>query len=157
VISDDVNGVKAYTVAEDFITTIATGFSVTPSAANGILLLHLLDTSGKPKAGVAGSNLVLSNATGGTGPKVLDANRDASNAAASAATGWVVFFEVPPGVVALGQAANATVGLQMASSPVRGGLVTIANVTVTDGAPPPPTTNVSFSQTIFPIFTARGC
>jgi hypothetical protein len=45
----------------------------------------------------------------------------------------------------------------MAASPVGAGAVTIANVKVTDGAPPPLPMNVSFSQQVFPIFTNRGC
>jgi hypothetical protein len=120
--------------------------------------LHLVDASGQPKAGVAGSNLVLANTTGATGPKFLDANMaPAPNATTSSTSGWAVFFEVPAGTISLGVAANATATLEMASSPVAGGTVTIADVKVTDGAPAPMPTNVSFTQTVFPIFTARGC
>jgi hypothetical protein len=45
----------------------------------------------------------------------------------------------------------------MPTSPTAAGTITIANVVVTDGAPPPLPMNVSFSQTVFPIFTNRGC
>jgi len=158
VISDDVDGVEVKTVSEQFIATLATGFGVTPSAAKGVLLLHLVDGAGAGKAGVAAANLVLANAAGATGPKFLDANMaPAPNSTASTGSGWAVFFEVPPGVVSLGQAATATVTLEMASSPVGGGAVTIADVKVTDGAPPALPTNVSFAQQVFPIFTKRGC
>ena len=158
VISDDLDGVKVPTVSEQFLGTLASGFGVSPTAAKGILLLHLVDSAGQPRLGVPASNIVLANAPGATGPKFLDANMNpAPNAMASTASGWAVFFEVPPGVVALGVAATATVTLEMASSPVASGAVTIADVKVTDGAPMPPPTNVSFSQTVFPIFTNRGC
>jgi hypothetical protein len=158
VIADDVDGVKAYTVAETFLAGLATGFSITPSAANGVLLLRLVDTAGTPKAGLAAANLVLANVTGATGPKFLDENMmPAPSATASSASGLAVFFEVPAGVVSLGQAANATATLAMATSPVGAGTVTIADVVVTDGAPPALPTNVSFAQTVYPIFAARGC
>jgi hypothetical protein len=158
VISDDVDGVQIKTVSEQFVSALATGFGVTPSAAKGILMLQLVDAAGTAKAGVAGSNIVLANAAGAMGPKFLDANMmPAGNATSSSASGWAVFFEVPPGVIALATAATATVTLEMASSPIGGGTVTLAQVKVIDGAPPALPTNVSFSQQIFPIFTSRGC
>jgi hypothetical protein len=158
VIADDLDRVKVHTVSEQFLASLATGFGVTPSAAKGVLLLHLVDAAGTPKAGVEGSNLVLAGVTGATGPKFLDANMmPLANATASSASGWAVFFEVPSGIVALGTAANATATLEMASSPVGAGSVTIAQVKVTDGAPPALPTNVSFANQVFPIFSARGC
>ncbi len=158
VVRDDVDGVKVPTVSEQFLATLATGFGVTPSAANGVLLMHLVDGSGAAKANVAGSNLVLANASGASGPKFLDAAMmPAPNATASTASGWAVFFEVPPGAITLAQAATADVTLDMATSPVGAGAVTIAEVKVTDGAPASLPTNVSFTNQVFPIFTKRGC
>jgi hypothetical protein len=158
VISDDIDGAKAYAVAETFLATLATGFNVTPSAAKGILLMRLVDEQGAAKSGVAGMNIVLAGAAGASGPKFLDAQlAPAPNATSSSTSGWVVFFEVPPGVISLGQAATATATLAMPSSPVAGGSVTIATAVVTDGAPPPLPTNVLFATQVFPIFTNRGC
>ena len=158
VTTDDVDGAKAYAVSEQFMSSLSTGFSITPTAGKGVLLLHLVDAAGNPKTGVSGSNLVLANTAGSTGPKFLDANLNpAAGATSTSTSGWAVFFEVPPGVVSLGQAATATVTLNMATSPVGAATVTIANVTVADGAPSPLPTNVSFSQQVFPIFTSRGC
>lgn len=157
VISDDIDGVQIKTVSEQFLASLATGFGVTPSAAKGILLMQLVDGAGAAKAGVTASNIVL-NETGAIGPKFLDANMmPVMNATASTTSGWAVFFEVPPGVIALATAATATVTLEMASSPVGAGSVTIAQVKVTDGAPPALPTNISFSQQVFPIFDTRGC
>jgi hypothetical protein len=158
VTNNSLDGIKVAAVSEQFLGTLATGFNVTPSGAKGILLLHLVDAAGQPKSGVAASNLVLANTTGATGPKFLDANlARAPNATTSSTSGWVVFFEVPAGIISLGVAANATATLEMASSPVAAGTVTIADVKVTDGAPAPMPTNISFTQQVFPIFTARGC
>jgi hypothetical protein len=158
VVDDSVDGVKVQTVSEQFLTTLATGFGVTPSAAKGVLLMHLVDGAGAPKAGVTASNIVLAGAAGATGPKFLDANMmPAANATSSTASGWVVYFEVPAGQVALATPATATTTLEMASSPVGAGAVTIADVKVTDGAPPAMPTNVSFNTQVYPIFTKRGC
>lgn len=157
VVDEDID-VDVTTVSEELLTSLATGFGVTPSAAKGVLLLHLVDGAGNAKAGVTASNLVLANAGGASAPKFLDADlKPAVNATATSASGWVVFFEVPAGTISLGTAANATVTLEMASSPVGAAAVTIADVKVTDGAPPSLPTNVSFSQTVFPIFKNRGC
>lgn len=158
VASDDVDGVEIHVVSEQLLESLASGFGVTPSAAKGVLLMRLVDGAGMPKAGVPASDIVLANVAGATGPKFLDENMaPVPNATASTASGWVVFFEVPAGVVALGTAATATTTLEMASSPVGAGAVTIASVTVKDGAPPALPTNVSFAQQVFPIFTKRGC
>jgi hypothetical protein len=131
---------------------------VTPSAQAGVLLIQLVDMAGTPKAGVAGSNIVLLDATGATPVKFLDANLGAdASATASSASGWAVFFEVPPGVVSIGPAVNATASLAMPSVTVAANAVTLARATVTDGAPPNLPTNISFAQTVFPIFRDRGC
>lgn len=155
VTDSDVDGVQAPAVSEDFLSRLATGFGVTPTAARGVLFIRLVDGANMPVAGVAGSNLVV--AGGASGPHFLDANlAPLPSATQSTASGWAVFFEVPVGVVELGQAANATVSLDMAVSPINAGAVTITSATVASGPLVLPT-NVSFSNQVFPIFAARGC
>lgn len=152
----DVSGVTAPVVSEALLGQLATAFGVTPTAAKGVLFVHLVDAAtGLPRSGVAGSNLVL--AGGAIGPKFLDASlAPAASATASSASGWAVFFEVAPGAIALGQAVSATVTLDMATSPINAGVVTLAEAKVTSGALVLPT-NVSFATSVFPIFTNRGC
>lgn len=149
----DVTGAKAYLVKTSFVSMLQTGFGVTPDG-KGILLMHLVGPDGTPKQNVAASNLIV---TGASAPHFLDATLHASTATTSSSTGWAVFFGVPEGTAQLGQAANATVTLSMDAEPIAAGTVTIAEVTVTDGAPPALPTNVSFSQQVVPIFTNRGC
>jgi len=152
----DKNGVKAQAVSEALLGQLATAFGVTPTAAKGILFVRLVDNTGGAKAGVAASNLVLAGG-GGVGPKFLDANlAPATGANATSASGWAVFFEVPPGAASLGVASGATVTIDMATSPIQAGAVTLAEGVVTSGAPTVPT-NVSFATQIFPIFQTRGC
>ncbi len=153
--SSDLDGVNAPTVSEALLQQLAAGFGVTPSAAKGVLFVHLVDaTTGAAKSGIAGNNLVIG---GAIGPRFLDAKLSAQpNATASSASGWAVFFEVPAGAVALGSPAGATVTLDMATSPINAGLVTLAEAKVTNGVVPLPT-NVSFANTVYPIFTNRGC
>jgi len=150
----DLDGVNVPSVSETFLTSLATTFAVTPSTAKGVLFVHLVDGQGKSKAGVAATNLTI---TGAKGPYFLDATRlPVASLTASSSSGWAVFFEVPVGVVSLGQPAGATVTLDMAVSPLNAGTVTIAEATATDGAPVLPT-NVKFAAQIVPIFKARGC
>jgi hypothetical protein len=155
--TEDVADLKVPVVSEAFITAVATAFAATPTAARGILLARLVGADGNPKAGVAASNLLLSGGTAVSPPKFLDATLKASpTATVSSTSGWVVFFEVAPGVVSLSQAATANVTLDMAVSPVNPASVTIAEIKVTDG-PPPKISNVSFATQVLPIFAARGC
>jgi hypothetical protein len=69
----------------------------------------------------------------------------------------VVWFEVTPGITEATSSATANVTVNMPTSAVAAGSVTLANATVTDGAPPAMPTNVSFSGMVVPIFNARGC
>jgi hypothetical protein len=150
----NVSGAKAWAVSENFLGTLATGFGVSPNASAGILLVHLVGPDGTPKQNIAGSNIVV---TGGNGPHFLDATLHPSTATTSSSSAWAVFFDVPAGTATLGQAANSTVTLAMDSEPIEAGTVTLANITVTDGAPPALPTNVSFANQIVPIFDNRGC
>jgi mono/diheme cytochrome c family protein len=156
IVTDDQIGVDAPTVSESFLAGLASGFGITPSAANGVLFMRVVDGNGAPRANIAGTNLVLG--TSANGPHFLDANlAPAPSATATSASGWAVFFELAPGDVSLGQAANATVTLAMATSPVSAGAITLADVTTTDGTPPALPTNVSFTSQVYPIFSRRGC
>lgn len=153
VTGDDLAGVKVPAVSEAFLGRLATSFGVTPTAAKGVLFVRAVDMAGMPKANVAASSFVLLGST--VAPKFLDANLNPLPAAtATTASGWAVFFEVPVGVATLVAPGNATV--EMATSPINAGVVTIADATVTEGAQVLPT-NVSFLTTVFPIFAARGC
>lgn len=153
VIKDDLDGIEVPAVSEAFLSRIATSFGVTPTAAKGVLFVRAVDMAGMPRANVTAATFVLGG--GVIGPKFLDANlAPLPNATATTASGWAVFFEVPVGVVSLGLAATATV--DMATSPINAGVVTLADATITPGAAVLPT-NVSFLTTVFPIFTNRGC
>ncbi|MBA3398093.1 MAG: hypothetical protein H0T89_36040 [Deltaproteobacteria bacterium] len=158
VTSSDVSGVKAPVVKETYLASLASAFAVTPTAARGVLIVRLTDTAGAPKSGVAASNVVMTGGPDLEGPFFLDANgMPAPGATTSSASGLVVFFEAAPGVVSAGIAANATATLDMATSPVAAGSVTLAVAKVIDGMGPMLPTNVSFANTVFPIFSGRGC
>lgn len=157
VTSSSIDGVVSYTVPESMISSFVTAFTVTPDAAKGIVLMQLVDTSGNPKANVAASNITLAGVTG-TGAKFLDANLAPAPAlTASSTSGWAVIFDVPPGVVTIANAANATATLAAPSAPVAAATVTLVRATVTDGMPPALPTNISFAADVVPIFSKRGC
>lgn len=154
--ADDLRDVRAAAVSDAFITSLAQGFGVTLSAERGILLARVVNESGAPKAGVAASNFTLTNSTVSPPRFLSDTKTPLMNATATSTSGWVVFFEVAPGVVSLGTAVNATATLAMPVSPISAGGVTIAEIRATDGAPVLPK-NVSFANQIIPIFSGRGC
>ncbi len=157
--TDDVREAHVAVVSDAFVTTLATGFGVTPTAGRGILLARVVNDRGEPKAGVAANNFVLA---GASPPKFLsDTKAPLPNATATSASGWVVFFEVAPGVASLGLATTATVTLDMPVSSISAGAVTLAEIQATDGAVVLPK-NVSFANQIVPIFRrlnegGRGC
>jgi len=154
VTTSKIDGVKVPVVSETFVTALATAFGATPSTTKGIVLLHLVDAAGKPRAGVAAASFTIA---GTNGPHFLDANMmPSATATMSSSSGWVVFFDVPPGLAGVSQGLSAAVTIAMPASPIAGGVVTIVEGTVSDGAPVLPS-HVSFAAQIVPIFKARGC
>lgn len=155
VIDASLEGIQVPALAETYIASLATGFNVSPTAARGLLLARAVDATGNPRAGVPGTAFTVP--PGARGPFFLDPQLQAAPTATSTtASGWVVFFEIEPGLVGLTATANAQVTMEMALSPVAPASATIANVTITDGANVLPT-NVSFSNQVRPIFQLRGC
>jgi hypothetical protein len=155
--TEDRNGITALVVAETYLAQLASDFGVTPAATRGVLLAQIVGDSGQPRSGIAASSLVLDGGAGTRGPYFLDAAMvPAPAATTTSGSGWVVFFEVTPGVVGLRAAPGAAVTLDMPVSPANAGVVTVASVRTVDGAFMPPK-NVSYSQQVFPIFAKRGC
>jgi len=154
--TEDLAEVRVRAVREVFLGDLATAFGITPSAARGVLLGRVVDSGDAPKPGVAASNFVIEDA-GVRGPYFLGDNLQPLPAAsATSASGWSVFFEVSPGLVSLGQNALAQVTLDMPTSPVGPGTVTIAQIHATNGTPMLPA-NLSFKTHVMPIFKSRGC
>jgi mono/diheme cytochrome c family protein len=152
----DIDDVKAPVIKASYIEAIATAFGVTRTAAKGIVIVKIVDRDGKPRAGVAASQLVLAGAA--MGPYFLDAQGNAAvGAQATSMSGYAVWFEVAPGATQAAQAANATVTVDMPASPVAAASVTLATAVVIDCAAPPLPTNVSLATQVLPIFTNRGC
>lgn len=149
----DLDGVKAPVVAETLLANLATALRVTPTASKGVVFVRLVDGAGQPRAGVAATDFTI---TGADGPHFLDAALTPAAATASSASGWAVFFEVPVGVVALAQPATAAVTIDMPAVAVTAATVTIAQGTVSAGAPLVPR-DVRFATQIVPIFRVRGC
>ncbi len=155
-LSDNISGVKAPILTNSYVDGLAAAFNVTLTATKGIVMVRLVDANGMPRAGIPANQLVLSGSS--TGPFFLDANLNAAvGAQMSTASGYAVWFECQTGITEAGQAASATITVNMPTSPVAAATVTLADALVTDGAPMPMPTNVSFSTQVFPIFSARGC
>lgn len=149
------DGVDVPAVSEAYLSELTTGFGVAATAARGVLFARVEDAAGAPRAGVPATAFAVP--AGASGPYFLDAElRPAPNATATSASGWVVFFELAPGLVGLTAAGGAPVTMEMAASPVAPAAATVARVVVTDGAQVLPS-NVSFATQVRPIFERRGC
>lgn len=143
-------------VSENLLAELSASFAVTPSAERGILLARVVDEGGAPRAGVAASSFSL-EAGGASAPRFLgEAMLAAPGAVATTASGWVVFFDVPPGVASLTQSASSTFVLEMDTAPIEAATVTVAEIRARDGAPSM-LRDVSFRRQIVPIFAALGC
>ncbi len=149
---DDLEDVDVPVVSAQLVSQLVADFGVTTSGEKGILLARVIGADGKPRTNVAAASFLLA----GAAPRFLNADMRGGTATATTASGWVAFFELTPGVVSLDQAATATVTLEMPTAPIAASAVTLAEIKVSDGAPPM-LSNVSFSGQVIPVFTARGC
>lgn len=157
VTTKDLDGVAAPVVSEAYLAQLAADFGVTPAAARGVLLAQVVGDAGQPRSGVAATSFVLDGGPAIEGPYFLDGTMvPAPAATATSSSGWVVFFEVAPGLVGLSAASGANLTFDMPVSPVNAGVVTVATVRTVDGMVGAPK-NVSFLQQVFPVFSKRGC
>jgi hypothetical protein len=148
--------VSAYTVADGYLGKLRTAFGVAAQSGAATVLIHVVDGSGNAAAGVPGTAVVIGGA-GVKGPFVLDANlQPTAMATATSASGWLVYFNVPSGTLTLG--AGAGYSVSAADTPTVADAVSLVQATVAKGTTPPaPPQNVSFQQTVMPIFINRGC
>lgn len=153
----DVADVELVALSEDFITALATEFQVTPAAGTGLLVAQVLDENGDPVAGVEAAAFELNNAAPIGGPFFLDDERlpDAGLTATSA-SGYVVFFDLEPGLVAVEAATGFGITLDMDVAPAQTNSATVAEIQLIDGELVIPT-GLSFANDITPIFENRGC
>jgi hypothetical protein len=156
VLEADVDGVIVEAVSESYLASLVEAFAVDPSGAKGVLLAQTIDDQGDPLAGIPAEAFTV-DGSGFVGPFFLDADRAPAPALdQTSASGWVVFFDVDPGLVAVAAAADSGYTMTMSSSPIAAAAATLATVEVVDGEVVTPT-GVSFSRDVVPIFQARGC
>jgi hypothetical protein len=152
----DVTGVQAPVVAEAYLTALSDAFNTTSAAGTGVVIARFLDETGAAKAGVPASAFTINGAPPPQTPRFLDAARVAAPALNQTSdSGYVVFYDVPTGLVTLGATENSGT-IVGAVAPVAATAVTLAEATVTAGGPVLPT-NVSFTNDVIPVFTQRGC
>lgn len=153
----NVTGVVAEALSETAIADLEAAFGVTPAAGTGILIARLVDDLGAPLAGFDATTLALTGGGAVQGPFYLDpAKAPSAGLAATSASGYVVWFDVPAGLTTLEPAIGETIAVEAAASPVAANVVTLAVAKVADAAPPLPT-GVSFSGDIVTLFERRGC
>jgi hypothetical protein len=143
-------------VADAYVTKLRTAFGVMAMSGTATVFVQALDANGAAEAGVPAA-AIMPSAAGIKGPYFVDATLQPSmTAAATSASGWLVYFNVPAGTLKLAGGTGYTV--VSADTPTVGDAVSLVAATVTKGtAPMPPPTNVSFQQTVMPIFINRGC
>jgi hypothetical protein len=148
--------VKAYVVADSYVTKLRTAFNVTAVSGTATVFVQAIDANGAAETGIPAA-AIMPSAGGIKGPYFLDATmQPAMSAASTSASGWLVYFNVPAGTLSLAGGTGYTV--TSADTPTVGDAVSLVAATVVKGtASAPPPMNVSFQQTVMPIFINRGC
>ena len=151
----DLSGLTFETLSEDFIDSLYSTFGVTAADGTSLVIAKLVDDQGAAQADVPAAAFALE--VGQEGPFFLAPDRSADAALTqSSSSGYVVVFNVAPGLVSFVADEAADVSMVMADSPVAARAATLAEIVVQNGAIVVPT-GVSFSQQIVPIFDNRGC
>ena len=151
-----ITDVNAYIVADAYLTKLRTAFAVTPQSGTATVFIRAQDATGAATTGIGAAALTVPG-TGVKGPYFVDAKLQAApSATATSASGYLVYFNVPAGQLVLGAGTGYTV--QSADTPVASdGVSLIAAVVAKGTATTPPATNISFQQTVMPVFISRGC
>jgi hypothetical protein len=162
VVTTDVGGVTALALKTTYVSALAATFNVTQRAGTGIIVGQVVDAAGAPKAGVSLAGIQVNGAAQARSPFFLDAQKQPQPGLnATSASGYFVLFDIPQGIASVAGPVGSSVGASAA--PVGTGLVTLVQLVVSAappggaGGPPPPPMNVSFSKSVVPIFTKRGC
>jgi hypothetical protein len=155
----DITDVKIYAVAETYLATLRSAFGVAASTTTATVMVRAVDSMGNPLGGIPGAALSL-NAPGVKGPYFVDsALQPKPTATATAGTGLMIYFDVPATTLKITAGTGYTV--TAADTPTAAGAVTLVDAVVVDKQmappPPPPPSNVSFQQSVLPIFMTRGC
>jgi hypothetical protein len=153
----DVTGVVVQAVSEAMVEDMEATFGVTQDPGKGIVLARILDEDGLPLAGVPRAAFRLNDAAPPVQPYFLDGSLSAdAGLAATSASGYVVFFDVEPGLATVG--ATQASGYELSGAPARvlDGAVSLAVASTPDADAMRPM-NVSFSNDVMPIFTRRFC
>ncbi|MCU1283337.1 MAG: hypothetical protein JWM53_6883 [bacterium] len=148
--------VNAYVVADAYLAKLRTVFGVTAQSGTATVFLRAGDATGAATTGVSAAALVVPG-TGVKGPFFVDAKLQAApTATATSSSGWMVYFNVPTGTLVVAPGAGYSVAA--ADTPVAADAVSLVSATVAKAtAPTPPPANVSFQNTVLPIFIQRGC
>jgi hypothetical protein len=151
----DRTGLVVEALHEDFIDSLYATFGVTEANGTSLVVAKLVDDQGAPVADVEATAFALPATT--DGPYFLDADKAPDAALTkSSSSGYVVVFNVEPGLASFEADAAANLTMLMADSPVANRAATLAEIEVTDGALVIPT-GVSFANDITPLFEDRGC
>ncbi|HXU71786.1 MAG TPA: hypothetical protein VN947_20775 [Polyangia bacterium] len=154
VLGENLTGVTAYSVSETYLGKLRGALGGSPASGTTTVLVHVVDGNGMALAGIPASALALTG-SGITGPVFLDAMLEPeTNGAATSASGWLAYFNVPAGTLTISGKSGYTA--DAADTPMVADSVALVEATLTKGTTAPPM-NVSFQQTIVPIFVSRGC
>jgi hypothetical protein len=157
VVDDDLHGARVRAVSDAYAADLRATFGV-PASGGGVLIAQLVDEAGEPLAGVDRDALEINGSNDFIGPFFLDdALEPDPRLDATGVSGYVVFFDIPPGLVAINGATGSGYSMTMTPSPVAGSAVTLATVSTAVGDDPVLPSNVSFEADVLPIFTRRGC
>lgn len=156
VIFDDLARVDVPVVSEAYIAALFEAFGI-PNAPGGVLIAQLVDDDGAPVEGLAAAAFELNGSADFVGPFFLDAEmRPDVELEATSSSGYVVFFEVPAGLVTINASIDSGYSMSMTPSPVALTTVTLATVSTVLGEPALPA-DVSFKDDVLPVFEGRGC
>ena len=153
---EDVSGVVAYVVSEEFLAAAAGAFGVEPGT-DGIVIARAVDDAGEPVAGVPADAFELAQENPIAGPFFLDAEMQPdAGLEETSASGWVVFFAVQPGLFAVTAKADSGYLMDMPTSPIEESSATVAQLVVTEGEIEVPA-NLDFATDVINVFQTRGC
>jgi len=154
--TDDIDTVELFAISERFLTGMADEFGLNKPVEVGVIVARALDAAGAPYAGLPGDAFDLPPNV--AGPFFLDGNRQPdANLAQTSSSGFVVFFDVAPGLTSIASQQDADVAVSMPGAPVNADAVTFVSLRVDEAIDAALPETVSFSEHVLEALERRGC
>lgn len=155
--AEDVSGVTVEALGSAWLTDAADTFGVTLQAGTSVVVARTIAGDGGAVTGIPAASFRLNGAAPAYGPYFLNGQRQPDDGlTATSASGYVLFFNVPPGEVLIEDSPGSAWTLISPTAQATADTATRVDVLAEEGELELPV-DVDFQDDIIPLLVEKGC